>query len=311
MERNRRFATWIGAVAGIFLALLLNVALARGSDNDTWCDSKSDGSTQYHPCDSDQERARVSEEFHHTYPLPANGRVELSNINGAVHISVWDRNEVKLDAVKRAQNEDQLKDAEIRVENQPDSLSIETKYRERDKNYHYFDGRNNPASVEYTLTVPRDARLDEIKLINGGLDLTGATGEVHASCINGKLTARGLAGQVKLATINGPLEANFNHLPSASIELSSVNGPLELTMPSDAKASIEATTVHGGIDNDFGLHANDHRFVGHDMHGELGGGGVHIRLNNVNGPIRVHHANDGRALSPVRNTGDHDPDDRI
>ena len=287
MERNRRFATWIGVVLGIFLAVLLNVALARGSENDSL----------------------VTEEFHHTYPLSASGRIELQNINGAVHITAWDQNEVKVDAVKRAHTEERLKDAEIRVEAHVDTISIETHYREQDENWH--DGRNNPASVEYTLTVPRNARLDEIKLINGGLDVTGVTGEVHASCINGKLTARGLAGEAKLATINGPLDATFDRLPAASVELSSINGPLELTMPSDAKASIEATTVHGGIDNDFGLHTNDHRFVGHDMRGELGGGGAKIRLNNVNGPIHVHHAKDGHALSPVRNTGDRDADDKI
>jgi len=280
----------MGTLLGISLALLLNVALAHARDVDD---------------------AVVSEEFHQTYPLTANGRVELENINGAAHISVWDRNEVKVDAVKRAQNEDQLKDAEIIVENRADSISIETKYREREKGYRYFDGRNNPASVEYTLTIPRNARLDEIKLINGSLDVTGVTGEVHASCINGKLTARELAGRVRLATINGHLDANFEHLQATPIELSSVNGPLELTLPSDAKANIEATTVSGGIDKDFGLHTNNHRFVGHDLRGELGGGGVLIRLNNVNGRIDVRHANDGRALSPARSTNSDGGEDSI
>jgi len=290
MERNHRVATWMGTLLGIFLALLLNVALAHAREIDDTV---------------------VTEEFHQTYPLTANGRVQLENINGAVHISVWDRNEVKVDAVKRAQNEDQLKDAEIIVENRADSISIETKYREREKGYRYFDGRNNPASVEYTLTIPRNARLDEIKLINGSLDVTGVTGEVHASCINGKLTARELAGRVRLATINGHLDANFEHLQATPIELSSVNGPLELTLPSDAKANIEATTVSGGIDNDFGLHTNNHRFVGHDLRGELGGGGVQIRLNNVNGRIDVRHANDGRALSPARSTNSDGGEDSI
>jgi len=290
MERYSRFATWTGTILGIFLALLLNVALAHARDVDD---------------------AVVTEEFHQTHPLTANGRIGLENINGSVHISVWDRNEVKVDAVKHAQNEDQLKDAEIIVENRADSISIETKYRERERGYRYFDGRNNPASVEYTLTVPRNARLDEIKLINGSLDVTGVTGEVHASCINGKLTARELAGRVRLATINGHLDANFEHLQGTPIELSSVNGPLELTLPSDAKANIEATTVSGGIDNDFGLHTNNHRFVGHDLRGELGGGGVQIRLNNVNGRIDVRHANDGRALSPARSTNSPGGEDSI
>lgn len=287
MEWNHRFATWMGAGLGILSALFLNAALAHASDsNDV-----------------------AVEEFHQTYPLSANGRIELQNINGAVHISVWDQNQVKLDAVKRADSEERLKDAEIKVDAHADSISIETHYREQDQGWH--SGHNHPASVEYALTVPRNARLDEIKLINGELDVTGVTGEVRASCINGKLMARELAGPAKLETINGRLEANFDHLPPAGVELSSVNGPVELTLPSDAKASIEATTVHGGIDNDFGLHTNNHRFVGHDLRGELGGGGVQIRLNNVNGAIRVHHANDGHALSPSRDLGNQSKEDEI
>jgi len=287
MERNPRFATLTGAILGVSLALLLNVALAHGADND----------------------AVVTEEFHHTYPLTASGRIELGNINGAVHITAWDQNEVKVDAVKRAESQEHLKDAEIRVEARADSISIDTHYREQGEGWHGNHYRST--EVEYTLTVPRTARLDEIKLINGGLDVTGVTGEVRASCINGKLTARGLAGHTKLATINGPLDATFDRLPTGAVELSSINGPVELTMPSDAKASIEATTVHGGIDNDFGLHTNNHRFVGHDMRGELGGGGAEVRLNNVNGPIHVHHAQDGHKLSPARDTGERDDGDKI
>jgi DUF4097 and DUF4098 domain-containing protein YvlB len=282
MERNHHFATWIGAVLGISFAVLLNVALACAAD----------------------DSAAVTEEFHHSYPLTANGRIELQNINGAVHISVWDQNEVKVDAVKRAQTADRLKDAEIRVEASTDSISIKTHYREQDEGWH--SGHNNPASVEYTVTVPRNARLDEIKLINGDLDVTGVAGEVHASCINGKLTARGLSSQVRLATINGPLDANFEHLPAASMELSSINGPVDLTLPSDAKASIEAKTMSGGIENDFGLRTVDHRYVGHDMRGELGGGGTEIMLRNINGSIHVHHANDGHALSPAHNADAND-----
>ncbi|SRR6266498_142771 len=287
MERNRQLATWTGSILGIFLALLLNVALAHARDNDDTV---------------------VTEEFHQTYPLTANGRVQLENINGAVHISVSDRNEVKVDAVKRAYNEQLLKDAEIRIEPRADSISIQTEYVRQER---WRDEYHNPASVEYTLVVPRNARLDEIKLINGALEITGVTGEVHASCINGRLTAHGLTGQVNLTNVNGQLAANFDRLQAAPIELSSVNGPLELTLPSDAKASIEATTVHGGINNDFGLHTNNHRFVGHDLRGELGGGGVQIKLNNVNGRIDVRHANDGRALSPARSTNGDGGEDSI
>jgi DUF4097 and DUF4098 domain-containing protein YvlB len=257
---------------------------------------------------SDYDDAVVTEEFHQTYPLTAGGRIDLANINGSVHITAWDQNQVKVDAVKRASSEEFLKDAEIRVDARADSISIETHYLRQDEGCH--DDHHNPASVEYTLMVPRNARLDEIKLINGSLEVAGVAGEVRASCINGKLRARGLGGLAKLSTINGHLDANFDQLRTP-IELSSVNGSLDLTLPSDAKASIEATTVHGGIDNDFGLHTNNHRWVGHDLRGELGGGGVEIRLNNVNGRIDVRHANDGHAMSPAKDTGERGGDDEI
>lgn len=287
MRRNRRLATWAGAILGAFLAIMLNSALAHAWDDDG---------------------AVVKEEFHHTYPLAADGRIDLQNINGSVHISVWDQNEVKVDAVKRAHDEQRLKDMEIRVNARNDSISIETHYPEHEENW---DGdHHNPGSVEYTLTVPRKARLDEIKLINGSLEVAGVQGEVRASCINGRLVARGLAGEARLQTINGKLDANFEHSASP-VELSSVNGSIDLTLPSDAKASIEANTVHGGIDNDFGLHANDHRFVGHDLRGELGGGGTRIRLNNVNGRIDIHHASDGRSLSPAKDTGEKDDEGSV
>ncbi len=277
MQNKRNIATWLGVVLGTVMALALNATLAHASD---------DG-------------AAAREEFHQTYPLTANGRVALDNINGAVHISVWDQNQIKVDAVKRADDEEGLKNMEIRVEPREDSISISTHYRSNDN--HWGD-RHHYSDVEYTLTVPRNARLDEIKLINGPLDVTGVLGEVRASCINGKLTAKGLGNEAKLSTINGPLDANFDKLPASGIELTSVNGPVELTLPSDAKASIEAATVHGHIGNEFGLHTSNH-FVGHNLNGQLGGGGTHIRLNNVNGTIDVRHANDGRTMSPAKSEG--------
>lgn len=253
-------------------------------------------------------RGAFTEEFHQTYALTSDGRVELDNINGAVHISTWDQNEVKVDAVKYADSKERLEQARIDIDSGKDHLSIRTKYPDHDLTFNW-GSHNNPASVEYTLTVPRTARLDEIKLINGSLDVTGVTGEVHASCINGRLEAHNLSGRADLSTINGHLDAKFDQLRGSSLELKSVNGSVELTIPSDSKAEIEASTVSGGIDNDFGLHVNHHSFVGHDLRGELGNGGPRIKLSNVNGRIEIRHASDGRALSPAKDLSHRDKDD--
>lgn len=286
MNRKPHFATWSGAILGTICALFVLALGAHASDH----------------------LGAFTEEFHHTYTIAPDGRVELDNINGAVHIASWDQNEVKVDAVKYADSKDRLDDARIEIDSAKDYLSIRTKYRDHDLSFSW-GSHNNPASVEYMLTVPRGIRLDEIKLINGSLDITGITGEVHASCINGTLEAHNLSGRAELSTINGHLDARFDQLSGSSVELKSVNGSLELTIPSDSKAEIEANTISGGIENDFGLHVNHHRTVGHDLRGELGNGGPRIKMENVNGRIEIRHASDGRALSPAKDLGHRDNDD--
>ena len=284
MNRQRQFPAWSGAVLGTICAVFVMAIAGFASDSHAY-----------------------TEEFHQTYAITPDWRVELDNINGAVHISAWDRNEVKVDAVKYAGTKERLDEAHIEVDAGKSYVSIRTRYPDHDHNFNW-GSRNNPASVEYTLTVPRTARLDEIKLINGSLDVTGVTGEVRASCINGRLEAHNLSGRAELSTINGHLDARFDQLSGSFVELNSVNGSLELTIPSDSKAEIEASTVSGGIENDFGLHVNHHRYVGHDLRGELGNGGPRIKLSNVNGRIEIRHASDGRALSPVKDLSHRDRD---
>jgi DUF4097 and DUF4098 domain-containing protein YvlB len=276
MQRQSRLASGLGAVAGALSVLLIFAAVGHASDR----------------------QGEVTEEFHQVYTISPEGRVELENINGPVHISTWDRNEVKVDAVKRAWSKERLDEAKIDIDSHSDSLSIRTEYPHSDNNF-WNDRHDNPASVEYTLVVPRRARLDEIKLVNGSLDIQDVAGDVHASCVNGRLRARDLAGRATLGTVNGELEASVTRMSASPLELSAVNGTLRLTLPSDAKAELDANTVSGGISNDFGLPVS-HQFVGRHLRGELGGGGTHIKLTSVNGHIEILHANDNRPLSPAK-----------
>jgi len=208
MKRHPQAATWLGAALGTLCALLTLAVGAHASDH----------------------RGSMTEEFHQTYAITADGRIELDNINGPVHISSWERNEVKVDAIKYADIKERLEEAKIEIDSGKDYVSIRTKYPGHDNNWNW-GSHDNPATVEYTLRVPRNVRLDEIKLINGALDITGVSGEVRASCINGKLEAHDLAGRAKLSTINGRLDANFAQLSGQDVELNSVNGSLELTIP--------------------------------------------------------------------------------
>ena len=254
---------------------------------------------------ADDPSAAVSgeerDEFHQTYPLAANGRVSVDNLNGAVKIKVWDREAVQVDAVKRAYRRERLDEAKIDVYSTPESIRIKTIYPDYDQSFTDDEkGRyNNPAVVDYTLTVPRKSRLESIELVNGSLDLDGVEGAVKASSINGRVVARGLIGETRLSTVNGNLEATFTQLSETTpITLGSVNGNVVVIIPSDSNALVRAGTVHGDISNDFGLVVQHGEYVGHELYGQLGTGGPRIKLGNVNGGISIKHAQDGRRLSP-------------
>jgi len=243
--------------------------------------------TQTSLIDQKPKGDELTEEFHQTYQLSPMGRVSIANINGDVHINVWDQNSVKVDAVKRAYSQPRLSEMTIDVTNTADTVRIKTKYPERQN----YDGRNredSAGSVEYTLTIPRRANLDGAELVNGSVDIEGLQGDVQASLVNGTVTAAGLSGDVKLSTVNGRVEANLVGLESSkSVSLNSVNGSIVLTIPGNASADVKANTVHGPITNDFGWTVEDGQYVGHNMSGQIGSGGARVRLNNVNGSITV------------------------
>src|SRR6266850_5472219 len=242
----------------------------------------------------------VREEFHQTYPLAATGRVSVENLNGGVQIKVWDRAAVQVDAIKHAYRRERLTEAKIDVNSSEENIRIKTDYPDQNQTFTSDErGRyENPAIVDYILTVPRQAVLESIELINGPIGIDGVEGSVKASSINGPVTARGLLGEAKLSTINGPLQATFTRLDdSKPISMDSINGPVTLIIPSDSNAMVRASTVHGDISNDFGLEVKHGEYVGHDLAGQIGTGGPRIKLGNVNGPIRITHAQDGRRVS--------------
>src|SRR5271169_4999089 len=142
--------------------------------------------------------AQVTEEFHRTVPLSATGRISLDNINGNVTITGWERNEVQIDAVKKAGNQQKLDEARIEVDASSDSVHIRTRYPEGHNN-------NNPATVTYELHVPLVAHLDSINLVNGSLDVSQVSGDIKADLVNGKANVHDLAGRAELSSVNGTI----------------------------------------------------------------------------------------------------------
>ena len=229
-------------------------------------------------------------EFCASYSLAPNGRVAIQNLYGDVQITAWDRDEVLVRATKHSTDAGRLNDAQIVVDTSSGMVSIHTLYTGGDAEH--------PASVEYHIMVPRGANLENVKLVNGGLSLSGMTGPVKASSVNGSIKAERMEGQVELSTVNGFLDAGFQRISrSHPISLSSVNGPIKVSLPSGAGANVSALNLSGGIDADFGR--SWRAPGGHRLEAAVNGGGTQIRLHNVNGGISIHSSWSRRSLRPA------------
>src|ERR1022692_3885057 len=162
-------------------------------------------------------------EFRASYALASNGRVAIQNLYGDVQITAWDRDEVLVQAIKHSSDAGRLNDARIVVDTSSGMVSIRTLYTGGDAGH--------AASVEYHIMVPRGANLENVKLVNGGLSLSG------------------MSGPVKASTVNGFLEAGFQRISKCNpILLSSVNGPIKVSLPWGAGANVRAHNLSGGID---------------------------------------------------------------
>lgn len=234
-----------------------------------------------------------------SFPLTANGRLSVSNVNGSIDIKAWEKNEVQVVATITADSVERLNNVEIVFDAKPDSVDIETDYGSwnRSSTGAWKQGEN--VSVSFVIMAPRGVVLNDIETVNGSVTLADFTNIVKASAVNGSVRASNIRGTSSLETVNGEVFAEFERLESSGkIALSTVNGRVNLILPSDANATLKADSLNGSITNDFGLPVRKGKYVGRDLYGKIGRGDAFIKLESVNGTLNVSRRNDGKQLSP-------------
>jgi DUF4097 and DUF4098 domain-containing protein YvlB len=228
---------------------------------------------------------RDTEEFF--YDINAGGRISLENVNGDILIIGSSGDAVSIVAHKKASNQEYLDGLEIDIKAEAEFIRIETKHP-KSSNVHFGWGDNGSGSVSYELSVPSNINLDLVSTINGEVDISGVSGDVKAKTVNGGLVASDLASDVGLDTTNGSIKADFQTLNSGQrVSARTVNGKIVFRLPEDASARVTAETVNGSIDaDDFGLEP-EKGYVGRDLDGQIGNGSARVRLDTLNGSIRL------------------------
>jgi len=233
----------------------------------------------------DGGRAKAEQVWTRSFPIAgADARLEIVNVNGGITVEGGDGSAIEVRAVITAHGgtdeaaKEALGQVQIREDVGSASVRLETRYPK-------VLGRQG-ISVAYTVKVPRSLKV-ELSTVNGSVTLADVRGAVKAETTNGNIEGRGLGGVAVADTTNGSITLGLSGLDEAGVRAETTNGSIEVKLPETARATIEARCVNGGI------RVSDLAFekVGEGtrrkLDGRVNGGGAMVKLETVNGSIRV------------------------
>ena len=110
---------------------------------------------------------------------------------------------------------------------------------------------------------------------------------LKAETTNGAVHGEGLGNTVVATTTNGEIKIRMASMGGEGVALETTNGGIDLKLPAGAKATLAARCVNGGIkvaDIPFEKSGEGSR---RKLDGAINGGGAAVKLETVNGSIRV------------------------
>lgn len=147
-------------------------------------------------------------------------------------------------------------------------------------------GAGGNVSVAFTVRVPSGVRVD-VGTTNGEVRVEGVHGAVKARTVNGAVHVAASSGPISASTVNGSVVATLDSLdPGVALSLTSVNGSVTAELPEGIGASLDMSTVNGRVTADFPV-TIEGSVSPKRLRGTLGGGGREIKLETVNGSVRL------------------------
>jgi len=237
----------------------------------------------------------IRERFEKTCPLARNGYFSLENTNGAVRLSVWDREEVRIEAEKVAsagREEDAKKllaATEIIVRQGQNRVEVITRTPQCSDGGFWdwvFGNGSGRVAVTYWITVPRDIDL-QVETVNGDIKAQEISGRADLETTNGGVDVTDAAGSVSVETTNGRIAISLKQVNRGeSMQFETTNGSIVSEFPQDFSATLSASTTNGRINCDFPLTMQS-AYERTSLEGRIGEGGGKLTLETTNGSISI------------------------
>lgn len=151
-------------------------------------------------------------------------------------------------------------------------------------------------SSKYTILVPNKASLKftQINFQGSTVSLSNIDGDLEIKTNNADMKLNNVTGPIVANSISGKLTAVFSSLnQSTPSSISLISGELDITLPATAKTTLSMKSISGEIYTDLDLNLKSGKGGmsrvggGHNITGNLNGGGVSLQLNTISSNIYV------------------------
>ena len=239
--------------------------------------------------------------------------LDVRNINGFIHVEGTGDPTVQMSVHKtiRAETAGDKADAErdVRLDVSEQKSTVEAVVRDRRNHVcgepNHDDGRwervHYEVRFDFTVRVPRDARLRLCTINGGDLIVNGSEGGFDVDNVNGRIEMNAVAGSGRAHTVNGPVKVTFTANPTEASSFKTVNGNVEVSFVDGLSADFSMKTFNGGLFTDFDVQPlagrtaaaperRDGRFVyraNEFTRVRVGRGGPEMSFETLNGNVRA------------------------
>lgn len=233
--------------------------------------------------DNSDSDLREKDEFHQSYQLAAGARVDVQGINGSVDIETAPGSTAQVNIYRSARTREDLEFRKVLVEQTPTSLVVRG---EKEPN---GMGRNRDVRQRVTLSLPRQIDLG-VSGVNGRVGVGEIDGPVKLSGINGKVEVAQAMGFSNISGINGRVKMTITRLGEQGIHVSGINGGVELFFAEDLNADLDVTGINGNVNAEVANVTILGKVDKQNFHAKIGSGGSPIKVNGVNGHVKLSRA---------------------
>lgn len=213
-------------------------------------------------------------------PLPPGASISLRVTIGQVQVSAWDRSDVSVEIVRRVPDRSALDRIPVDVRATDEALVIRVIQAD--------DGRDAALRSDVVLRVPAAARIAELELFEGDVELSGLSAGCAARVERGDITARDVSGTVRLETAIGAIRLERATLSrDGLLRLRTFNGDVDVAFAAvPDHARILALSMGGAITSDIPLTRRE-RWGPRWAEATIGDGQPMLSVDVVNGDIAI------------------------